>query len=65
MNKVELMKESKKKSKDSIMSVKSRVIQKSNQDTDRNVLMTIMSHDIPESSRQETVPSNEESNVRY
>ena len=67
MKKAELMKESEKKPKDSIMSVKSRVIQKSNHDTDGNVSMKIMSHVIPESSRKETVPSNKEStkHVRY
>ena len=67
MKKAELMKESEKKPKDSIMSLKSRVILKSNQDTQGNVSMKIMSHVIPESSILETVPSNEESanHVRY
>ena len=63
MKKVELMKENKNKPNDSIMSVKSRVIQQSNQDDDRK----IMSHVIPQSSKLETVPSNQESSnpVRY
>ena len=67
MKKVEIMKEIEEKPKGSIMSVKSRVIQKSNHDTDGNVSMKIMSHVIPESSRKETVPSNKEStkHVRY
>ena len=62
MKKVELMKENKKKLNDSIMAVKSKVMEQSKQDGDGNISMQILSHVNPESARLETVPSN---HVRY
>ena len=49
MKKVELMKENRNKPNDSIMSVKSRVIQQAKQDGPRNLSMQIVSHVNPES----------------
>lgn len=72
MKKVELMKEKENDFKSPIMSVKSRVIQQTNQDSDGMVSMKITSHVIPENSRLEAiplsdVPSSEETtnSVRY
>eukprot|EP00090_Calanus_glacialis_P022498 TRINITY_DN34722_c1_g1_i1.p1 TRINITY_DN34722_c1_g1~~TRINITY_DN34722_c1_g1_i1.p1 ORF type:complete len:221 (-),score=56.67 TRINITY_DN34722_c1_g1_i1:30-596(-) len=51
MKKMELMKEKKKDQKHSIMSVKSRVIQQTNQDSDGIVSMRVLSHVIPENMK--------------
>ena len=44
MKRIELMREKEKKPNKSIMSVKSRVIQQTNQDSDGNLSMRIISH---------------------
>ena len=50
MKKIELMK--KKEENPSVMSVKSRVIQQTNQDGDGNISMKIISHVIPENPKR-------------
>jgi len=50
MKKIELMKE--KENTPAVMSVKSRVIQQTNQDSDGNVSMKILSHVIPENPKR-------------